>query len=194
MNKKHLIPIAISALCVLATTAALVNKTDFHFVGAVTKEYHLTFDKDNVISHSRDDDWEHDGDGVTYFTIGNNTAIDNTYEFYTYDEFTYLDTYYGDVANFDKEDSIFEIEFITATYSNFDFNIVFSLINRATIDLDESNILYRSSDMDYDQKMYFELYSEEGDRNYYSLVNTYNFPSHYGKSFKLLQIDLFFTC
>ena len=193
MNKKHLIPIAVSAFCVLAAATVLVGKNDFHFVNAITKEYHLTFDHDDVVSHSYKGDWEHDEDGCTYFTLGNATAIDNTYEFYTDDDFTYLNTYYDDIVDFDNDDDIFEISSLDTTYA-YDFSIIFSLVEKATIDLTNTNILYYSSAFGYNQKMYFEYFSNENGRNYYSLDVDFNFASHYGKSFKLLQLEIFFTC
>ena len=195
MNKKHLIPVALSGLCALATMTALVNKNEFHFATALDNNYHITFTAADLVSHSYDDDYDNGGDGVTYFTVGRKKAIDNKYDLFS-DELTYVDTFFTEgVIDFDKADSIFEIASITSGY---DFSVCFSFVKRALFDLTQSKITYYSSLYGYTKDWHFEFFDSDSDRNYYWLSTDeeeeFAFVSHYGKSFKLISIDLYFGC
>ena len=163
------------------------SKTIQTAYGAVAGSYHITFDHNDVVSSSFDDQ-----SYCTYFSVGRANAIDGKYDLFSYDDFTFgVD--YSENLLFGGEDYILEKPVYADGYEIF---FAFSILTRANFDLGESKVVYSVYNSETDKTtttaIYFESLGEDGDRTIY--FASYEAYSDYKNSVKFTQIELYFSC
>ena len=186
---KILLLTAIASIGALGTLALTCGNTAFFLpVEGKSNQHHITFTSEDLVSHSfSEETWTYS------FTVGNDTAIDDTYPLFSYEGEWGLGTgVYGgpDEVQFGVNDDIVYIPSVN-------YNVVyvcFSVLARANVDLESSRVHYTNSALAFPSVFYFQDYGnaeEAGYKYYYAELELYD---SYGESFSISEIEFVFSC
>lgn len=185
---KILLLAAIASIGTLGTLALTCGNTAFFLpVEGKSNQHHITFTSEDLVSHSYKGDWFY------FFTVGNDTAIDDAYPLFSYEGNWEIGTsVYGDEGEvqFGANDSIVYIPSIN--YNT--VSICFSIIDRATVDLSASRFTYCNSLVGFDQVVNFQKYGDAEEAGYTYYNAELELYDSYGETFSLSKIEIVFSC